>query len=286
MLIQIRNSQNVKPRQRGPVIAVQSGVENWCNRNGMPSPVLVVPAWEGSGNVVHNYAPNGQTGVINGSMPWITADTGIGINQPGTAYNYINYGNSSGFHFTDTSPITVFGIGTIGGGAGTHRNFLRKDINSGNRPLILFRVSNANKLDFTFGDTTYVLGSLVSNATLSVGSAYRSFAGVRNISEDKIYLYIDGNEDVNGTDQSTGTWTTSTGDLQTTLEDTQEPWNGDICLQLLFKCALSSTQIALLDEQPYAMLEPRPVPIYFDLGAPPSISIPIVMKYYRNMRKD
>lgn len=255
MLVLTRNSaiarSQEKPRQWGPLSAVQSAVRWNAERLGLPAPAAVWPYWERAGqprNVMY-----GALDSVSGGPTW----TGDGLNTTASAW-----------HNTGTTINTLAPIG--------FSLVVEMRFNSGN--------FNANNFHFGQYDQTsiayncglygydgaelrwyYVNGSHVVVATtgpfeqadFSVaitwdGATVRSY--LNTVTGGAAATASHGGAGYNL--RFGGSWTNKV-----------DPYLRRFNHAMLFAQAISATQIAVLHKRPYQLLQPYAPPLYFDLAA-------------------
>lgn len=256
MLIQIRNSQNVKPRQWGPAPDVQSAIVDWCNnRHGIAAPMLAVPMWEKAGSSIHDVAGNNQYNAFDNSptISW----TGKGI--------YFN--DDSGWTFPqlkgwDSSACTIL----IGANRKNTYTSALHNIAAGFRTFLgsnffwpsIRDLSSIYHLYITCGnvsdyDTGYDIGPQGAY-DFSFGAAFEGLTW---------YAYADGEQ------RATGVLTSSpdnhkfgVGGVPGSGGLIYDGFVGEVHYTYIWPVKLNNPVIALLNEQPYAMFQPRQVVFY------------------------
>ncbi|TAK97790.1 MAG: hypothetical protein EPO08_20720 [Rhodospirillaceae bacterium] len=182
---------------------------------------------------------------------------GPAIAHGGTDNTYLDFSTPTKLQLPQTASFTVLVLSTIDGGNNALRNCWRSDP-GGSRTLLLFRLTTGNVLQTQFGTTTGTLGSLSGATTLAVDSGkMRHLCMVRDVSQTKIFLYLDGNQDASGTDASTGSWTLGAvagANWQTRSNGGAEAWNGKIALICMWGRALSAREIQDLYVAPWRFL--------------------------------
>lgn len=209
---------------------------------------------DGAGNprdLVYPYS----NGTINGSVPWSPTSVGLGLSHNASDSNYLDFGNPSKLQFTDTSSFSIYVIATVGGSAGSFRDLFRNDPGGSPRTLCFFRLTDTDVLSFSFGDTAGTRGTLTGSTAVNVSiPRVRHFVGVRDVPNDTIQLYIDGNQEATGADASTGTWTVNASTWMTKFSSGGEPYDGKICGVLVWNRPLSAAEAQSLYLDPWQVL--------------------------------
>lgn len=194
---------------------------------------------EGSGNIVNDDTGNGNTGTWNGTLggQWTTGKIGYGGNFTGSNYVLFSSGSSN---YTNVTVSAWFKTSS--------NNEFILDAQNGN-PLFYMQIGattsggNANKLTAYFRTNSgNVL--VVSGATTVNDNNWHMGTIVRNVSTQKVYIYVDGNLDATANYTDTGSITaplvfmggTSGAYIFSGLIDEVGVWNA----------ALTSTQISTL----------------------------------------
>ncbi len=153
------------------------------------------------------YGNNGT--LMNGSILAVgrygSAISFDGIDDYVNVNNSLNYLFGSGDNFTLSAWVKSNSFGTW-------RNILRIDTGGTNRDLWLFRYATNNKLQMVFGDEGATLHTSNSNRSIT-DTNWHYVVGIVNATQDKVYVYIDGDLEANDTDSSS-TWRTDDSDLR------------------------------------------------------------------------
>jgi len=241
----------VKPKLWGPPDQVSSAIRDWCeNKLGAPMPVLVMPIWEGAGTTLFDYSGKNYHGVF--------------IGDPLYTYNSIFFdGDNDYISCGDCLPHT--GIGSI------VASLTPFDLGGDDEGIISNRVTDGSRwVQTSLQDDRLafvISGSDVDENTvlhINLNATKFSFAATweTNIA---LKLYV------NGLLRSQNT---SIGDATPTSTDpiflgsyydltSKRSLKADFYYAYIFNIVLSQDQIALINEQPYAMFEKTSQPVFF-----------------------
>lgn len=243
----------VKPRQWGPISTVQSAVRNWCeNKLGSPAPLLACAFWENSGVTLYNYADLTNNATSSGSQYFRWVNQGIDFDGDNANQAFIL---PSSLNFSNGEPFTILMDCETDGdsdeytviGDGGNNNFLG--------PM------NGVGIRGRFNNTTITLFS-----SSSVGITDRHQHVLTSPGDGGTYdveYYQDGAHDKTTSINAPGIIIDRIGNAYGS--DTY-PLDGRIFEVIVWPVQLNAAQVALVYEQPYAMFEPRSIPIYFDVG--------------------
>jgi len=177
---------------------------------------------ERTGTTANDISGNGNTGTITNGPQWVNGKVGQALEFDGRGKRYVNLGNSTSLHLDQSKSITVEAWvylnsfqDTFGGGRIVHYDDC--DGSDGDEACtrsiyVLYQYSTGNgghHFAFEFGnsaDAGYM--GLTDPAVPNLKQWYH-VVGVRDVSADKVYLYVNDILVASGTDTTSGTWETT-----------------------------------------------------------------------------
>ena len=243
-----------KSIQWGDRETVEAAVRYNCDRLGLPVPIGYWPIWSGTGNTISDLSPKSNIG--NGvALDWQNTTIGAGIRCDNN--QYVAFEKKIGDYVTNK--FSLVWVGTPAQ--------LTEDLR---RFFVGQYASSSTDYDFglyiqsTYNASFYVktasgVVSVDSSSIMSVGDIC-SIAGIYDSENLKIYFngVLEG-----GPTSQTGNITNINGFRLGGVWGTTTYANIITNTLIVFDIALSTNQIALLHEQPYALLEqPRQVSFF------------------------
>ncbi len=218
---------------------------------------------EGGGNIVKDIAKT-HNGV--NTATWVSTIKGKGLQFPGVYGTRVTIPDSSDFAFTTGQSFTciVYFIPSVT----TNMTILRQDNElQSPRSIILIDTVSAKVRFLCTGNLSRI--STVSGGTSIVAGLPYMAAGVRNVSLDKVQLYLNGKSDAaDVTDVITETIDSDNpvvfGDHIASYAPDRLPFNGKIIFGYIYNRALSPSEIQQLYISPYCFIKQ---PSLLDYGA-------------------
>lgn len=240
-------ASNVKRMAQKPVAGALVDYTNPLAR-GL---VLCVPFWEMSGDP-QDVGVSRSAIRRMGTTEW----RGQSLFQSGAGGNYLDFGNPPRLLFGTSSSFTIHILAAVAGGPGTYRDLIRYDPDGIPRTLLIFRLNNANQLDFSVGHSSS-LGTIASTQTIAASeSEIRAFTVVRDAAADRLRLYIDGAPAADAADAS-GSFTLGGSTWQTRFINGTEAFNGRFYLTLIYERALTATEVWSIKANPWSLFYAR-----------------------------
>ncbi len=256
----------VKPRQWGPLSAVRSSVFRNAERVGInPQSIkLLLPFWEGGGDV-HD--------IVSGNH------TAAGVNTPfDKDYLDAEY-SSSGHGLVMDYAATVVPATNESGTLLLNLKFLTQESSNGHAYILAARNGSS-------GDRLY-LHRYYSTAQLQIGFGSKYDINTSTVitpqtkyqmgivwTPDTPSVVADGEIVTTVSQSGAGTGVTNFALGRISYLDTNTYYASCHFYQLLlFSEALPISQIALLDDAPYLLLQPNPTPFFFDVGGGTPVTI-------------
>jgi len=244
-------SAKQKPRQWGPLSAVQAAIKDNCNRLGFPAPYAAWLFWEDAGETAHDYSEY-DTHATSTSLLW----------SGNAGYFDSNYsiplGDPAILDIPNNDGLTIFAIVTIYSFINV-ASVLYGGADNNDRPGYNLRTILGDELQIVIGngserkaaaisptidEKTSIVAVVNSGIELSI-SSYNT----------KTVTSLSGySEELNGPDKIIGG------------SNTDVYYHGLIDNLWVFPKAFTDSQSALFHEQPYALIQPVSRPVYFDLG--------------------
>jgi hypothetical protein len=239
---------------------------------------------EGCGNKVFDSSLNGNIGILNGAI-WVLGPNGWELNFDGN--DYIDAGTDDILNLTGSFTFSTRIKTSIDGG----RILARWNFGASKRQFQLIVGGGiSNKINIFISNNGTSTAAFRPSLTTVTDGVSRDVDGVYDAVNQTLDVYIEGLPD-NGTLSGTVPTSLFNGSGEETVIGAQKSsggyssfFNGEIGKMFIWPRVQTDAEILYRHLNPYAMFDVPINPAFFGLPPVAGLSIPVAMRYYRNLR--